>query len=241
MDFSAVTSIVGNVIYVALALIALWGAFCVIMVWRRVGQARFRNEDEQTEFLDKLDEDLAEGNFDDALKICDEDDRAMPQLALLAIANRATGYAKVRSMVVEHFQRDVLSDLEYRLSWVYTVIKSAPMVGLLGTVVGMMGAFRKLSTGDKVDPVQLADDISFALVTTACGLAIAIPLVLCTASINVRIRKLEDLISAGLTRFFETFKAALLKAPPAKKVDGKSAPETSSAKPAAEQASVQEG
>jgi len=52
----------------------------------------------------------------------------------------------------------------------------------------------------------LANDISFALITTACGLAIAIPLVLSTASINVRIRKLEDLVGTGLTRFLDTFR-----------------------------------
>ena len=37
----------------------------------------------------------------------------------------------------------------------------------------------------------------------ACGLAIAIPLVMCTASINVRIRKMQDLVEAGLTQLFE--------------------------------------
>ena len=201
------------IIYGALALIALWGAFCVIMVWRRVGQTRFRSEEDQDRFLDQLDESLAAGDFDTSMDLCQDDPRAMPQLASLAIANRGVGYAKIRSLVADRFQRDVLSDLDHRLSWIYTVIKSAPMVGLFGTVVGMMGAFRKLSTGDKVDPTQLADDISLALITTACGLAIAIPLVLSTASVNIQIRKLEDLVSAGMTRFMETFKTALGKSP----------------------------
>ncbi|HYW78088.1 MAG TPA: MotA/TolQ/ExbB proton channel family protein [Thermoguttaceae bacterium] len=200
---------VGMTIYFSLGLIAIWGAFCVIIVWRRVAQTRFRNEEEQDTFLDEIDLSLATGDFDAAIEVCDGDGRAMSQLALLAMVNRQRGYAKVRSLVADRFQRDVLSDLEYRLSWVYTVIKSAPMVGLLGTVVGMMGAFAKLAAGDSVDPTQLADDISFALVTTACGLAIAIPLVLATASINVRIRKLEDLVASGVSRFLETFKAAL--------------------------------
>ncbi len=200
---------VGIAIYCALALIALWGAFCVIIVWRRVAQTRFRDEDEQDAFLDQLDEKLEAGDFEASVEFCDDDDRAMSQLALLAVVNREAGYSKVRTLVADRFQRDVLSDLEYRLSWVYTVIKSAPMVGLLGTVIGMMGAFAKLASGDKVEPAQLADDISFALVTTACGLAIAIPLVLATASINVRIRKMEDLVSAGLTRFLESFKTVL--------------------------------
>ncbi len=207
------TSIVGYVIYAALGLIALWGAFCVIIVWRRVAQTRFRSEEEQDEFLDRLDESLSTGHFDDAAKVCEGDDRAMPQLALLAISNRKIGYAKLRSLVVDRFQRDVLADLEYRLSWVYTVIKAAPMVGLLGTVVGMMGAFGKLASQDqqKTNPTVLADDISLALITTACGLAIAIPLVLSTASINVRIRKMEDLVGAGLTRLMETMRTVLSK------------------------------
>lgn len=206
MEISALTGIIGNLIYVALGLIALWGAFCVIVVWRRVAQTRFRSEDAQNEFLKGLETSLASKDFNGAVNLCQADRRAMPQLALLAINNRTMGYQKVRHMVADRFQRDVLADLEYRLSWVQTVIKSAPMVGLLGTVIGMMGAFAKLAGNDKVNPAALADDISVALITTACGLAIAIPLVLCTASINVRIRKLEDLVAVGLTRFFEQFK-----------------------------------
>ena len=209
------TSIVGYVIYLALGLIALWGAFCVILVWRRVAQTRFRGEDEQDEFLDKVDASLLSGDFDAAGEMCQDDDRAMPQLVLLAVSKRQIGYAKLRGLIVDRFQRDVLSDLEYRLSWVYTVIKAAPMVGLLGTVVGMMGAFGKLASQDqqKTNPAVLADDISLALITTACGLAIAIPLVLCTASINVRIRKMEDLVGVGLTRLLETMRTVLSKKP----------------------------
>ena len=209
MDISTLTEVVTWVIYVALGLIALWGAFCVIIVWRRVAQTRFRNEREQDAFLDRVDTALETGGFEAGGELCQDDARATPQLVMLAIDNRKLGYAKIRALVADRFQRDVLSDLDHRLSWIYTVIKSAPMVGLFGTVVGMMGAFRKLSTGDKVDPTQLADDISLALITTACGLAIAIPLVLSTASVNVQIRKLEDLVSSGMTRFMESFKAAL--------------------------------
>lgn len=204
-----VFGILGQVMYVALALVATWGAFCVVMVWNRVREKRFRNEDQQAEFLDALDEPILRGDFDAAGDMLDMDKRAMSQLAMLAIINRDIGYSKVRQLLVDRFQRDVLADLEYRLSWVNTVIKSAPMIGLLGTVMGMMGAFKTLAGDEAVKPAQLAGDISFALITTACGLAIAIPLLLATASINVRIRKMEDLVAAGLTRFLETFRAGL--------------------------------
>ena len=209
MDISAITGYVANIIYGVLALIALWGAFCVAMVWLRVGQKRFRNESEQADFLAALDEPLNQRDFDGAAGLIEGDQRAISQLVTLAIENRDVGYAKVRQLVVDRFQRDILTDLDHRLTWVNTVIKAAPMVGLFGTVIGMMGAFAKLAAQENVKPDALANDISVALITTASGLAIAIPLVFCTASINVRIRKMEDLVAAGLAHFFDTFRKVL--------------------------------
>lgn len=203
-----VLTIAGNSTYFVLAALALWGAWSAVMVWRRVAQMRFRSEDDQMEFLGHLEEPLLRGDFDTVAEYCEHDPRAIPRLIMLAVANRDIGFAKVRQLVLERFQQDVLADLENRLAWVNTVIKSAPMVGLLGTVLGMMGAFGKL-TGDNVAPEQLANDIMLALITTACGLSIAIPLILSLTMINVRIRKLEDLVSLGVTRFMEAYRAAL--------------------------------
>jgi biopolymer transport protein ExbB/TolQ len=197
------TGVIAQMLYVVLLLIALWGAFCVIMVWLRIAQKRFRDELEQDEFFQDVDKMLANGDAASLQGTLAEDLRAMPQMTALAIENRQMGRVRLQQFLVDRFQRDVLADIEYRLSWVQTVIKSAPMVGLLGTVMGMMGAFAKLATAENVAPDALAQDISFALVTTACGLAIAIPLVFCTASINIKIRKMEDLMSNGIERLFE--------------------------------------
>ncbi len=206
--------ILGYIIYVCLFLIALWGAFCVVMVWARVKQKRFENEESQNLFMEAMEEPLSQGNYSVAAEICEDDRRAMCQLAQIAVDNRKLGYAKVKQLVADRFQRDVLADLENRLSWVYTVIKAAPMVGLLGTVMGMMGAFNKLAVPGKApDPAELAKDIQFALITTACGLAIAIPLVLATAFINVQIEKMKDLVSYGLNQFLEMFREALIRHP----------------------------
>jgi biopolymer transport protein ExbB len=214
LDMSGLTNFVANLIYLVLVAIALWGAFCVVMVWMRVARQRFRSEEAQDQFLDELEGPLAAGDFDAAAQLCDGDPRAVAQLALIAINHRDLGYAKVKHLVMDRFQRDVLSDLEQRLSWVNTVIKSAPMVGLFGTVIGMMGAFGKLAGAANVSPDVLAQDISVALITTASGLAIAIPLVLVVASINIRIRKMEDLVASGLSRVLDTLRDATLVAPP---------------------------
>ena len=195
-------------------LIALWGAFCVVMVWSRVRQKQFKSEAMQTLFLEAVEEPLSKGDYDAAAEVCDGDRRATCQLAQLAIENRKIGFGKVKQLVADRFQRDVLQDLEYRLSWVYTVIKTAPMIGLLGTVLGMMAAFSKLADPNAtVEVSKLAMDIQFALITTALGLAIAIPLVLCTAYINVVIRKMEDLVSYGLNQFLEVFKECNIRFP----------------------------
>jgi len=202
-------SYLNNLVYVVLAGLALWGAYCVVMVWRRVALTRFADEHAQDEFLSELEQTLTAKDFGAATELCEGDRRAMPQLALYAVSNRDLTYDKLRHRLAERFQQDVMSDIEHRLSWVGTVIKSAPMIGLLGTVMGMMGAFANLSSGEKVDTIQMASDIQFALITTACGLAIAVPLVLATASINIRVRKMEDLVGWGLTRLFESMKFVL--------------------------------
>ena len=98
----------GYVIYFVLFLIALWGAFCVVMVWSRVRQKQFPNEEQQSAFLEAIEEPLSRGDYDTAFEICDGDRRATCQLSELAIVNRKLGFAKVKQLVADRFQRDVL-------------------------------------------------------------------------------------------------------------------------------------
>lgn len=197
---STVFEWVGNSIYAVLGLTALWGIYCVVIVWRRVASKRFNSEQEQEEFIEQVEDRLSQKDFESIEQSCHGDKRAMVQLVYMAVANRQLGFANVRQLIVDRFQRDVMSDLENRTSWITTVIKSAPMIGLLGTVIGMMGAFGQLAGSDNVEAKALAGNIMVALITTASGLTIAIPLVVALAMINIRIRKMEDLVGAGLQR-----------------------------------------
>ena len=204
--------IIANATYGALAAAALWGLYCIVVVWNRVSQKRFKTEDEQDQFMDDVEQMLVSGDFDGTLDYCEGDSRAVPQMIEIAVSHRQLGFKRARKVMMDRFQRDVLSDLEYRLSWVSTVIKSAPMIGLFGTVFGMMGAFQTLATAETVEPSKLAGDIRVALVTTASGLAIAIPLMILVANVNIKIAKMEDLVGSGIVRFFDAFKAGLAKA-----------------------------
>jgi biopolymer transport protein ExbB/TolQ len=93
------------------------------------------------------------------------------------------------------------------------MVKSGPMVGLLGTVMAMMSAFGKFATTKNVEPGMLAGDIKLALLTTAGGLFIAITMLLSSASINIRVRNMQELIGYGLNQFLEIFKEALIRHP----------------------------
>ena len=205
--------IISNATYGALAGVALWGLYCIVIVWTRVNQKRFKTEEEQDLFMDDIEQMLGSGDFEGTAEYCEGDGRAIPQIVEMAVHHRELGYKKARQFVMDRFQRDVMSDIEYRLSWVSTVIKSAPMIGLFGTVFGMMGAFETLATSESVEPKFLAKDINVALRTTACGLAIAIPLMILVANVNIRIAKMEDLVGAGLARFMAAYRGALAKFP----------------------------
>lgn len=71
-----------------------------------------------------------------------------------------------------------------------TAVQAAPMLGLLGTVLGMIAAFNEMSTGGgAVDPTELAGGIWVALSSTALGLAVAIPFYIFTSWIEGRIER----------------------------------------------------
>jgi len=197
-----------------MAVAALFGVFTVIMVMRRIAQKRFRRQSHADRFLDDVRDNLKAGNFSYITEeLCDSPpywSKAVPQLIMVAIANRDRPATKLRRLVAEKFEIEILSDLEYRASWIATVVKSAPMLGLLGTVLGMISAFGTIAGSGKtgVDPGALANDIGLALNTTAIGLAIAIPMVMAGAMVHIRIGKLQDAVQQQLSVFLDDLDVA---------------------------------
>jgi biopolymer transport protein ExbB len=207
MNVNDLAKLLGDACYLFLTLNFLWGLYCLIMVGRRLRSLGFRTELEQAEFLTELQQRLRAPQSAGAAELVEDDPRALPQLASVALSNRKLGFDQLRQLLAELLQRDVLGDLEYRMSWVATVIKSGPLLGLFGTVLGMMAAFGRIGTGEKVQPSQIAEEISIALICTAMGLATAIPFTYALASMNIRLRRLQDSLGSGLLRLLEFFKA----------------------------------
>lgn len=95
--------------------------------------------------------------------------------------------------------------LERFLPILSTIITAGPMLGILGTVVGIIGAFNKLS-GDRaeLDLNNLGGDIGEALITTAAGITVALltllPYNLFRAQADRSLSRLESLVAAALSR-----------------------------------------
>lgn len=206
MSANYLAKLLGDACYVFLAINFFWGLYHLILGYRRTLELSFRNRNEQTEFMEELMSSLLDSKYAAAEELCEDDARALPQLAQMAIENRGLGHDQLRQLVTEVVQRDILGDLEYRTGWVATVIKSGPLLGLFGTVLGMMAAFGRIGTGEKVQPSQIADEISVALICTAMGLATAIPFNFLMASLNARIRKFQDALGTGLVRVLDALK-----------------------------------
>lgn len=214
MNYAPLFDFAAKAIYGALALFAIFGVFVVILALRRIAQKRFRSESDANQFLDEARDMMSKKDFDGVAEMCDSPtywSKAVPQLILVFLANRHRPMPKVRKMVAERFERDILANLEYNSSWINTVVKSAPMLGLLGTVSGMIQAFEKIASTSQSggDPSMLASDISFALFTTAAGLTIAIPLVVAGAIVHVRMGKLQDSVQAHLGEFLDDYEEAV--------------------------------
>ncbi len=92
------------------------------------------------------------------------------------------------------------------VNYISLVAQAAPMLGLLGTVIGMVQAFGILAESGQADPVQLADSISVALLTTMWGLITAIPSLLAYFFFKNKLNNLvadchhaaEDMINASI-------------------------------------------
>jgi biopolymer transport protein ExbB len=84
--------------------------------------------------------------------------------------------ALVQRILDEEIQVTIIPSLERRLNALDTLARGTPLLGLLGTVIGMIKIFFTLGIGDSVpDPALLSKGIGLALITTAAGLVVAIP------------------------------------------------------------------
>ena len=127
------------------------------------------------EFLNGVRTVLKRDNVVEALSICDATPGPVARLVKTAILNRDQGRERVREAIEEAGLMEV-PRLEEKLNLLATIAQIAPLLGLLGTVLGFIQVFGQIERAGLYAQVnQLSNGIWQALICTAVGLAVAIP------------------------------------------------------------------
>src|SRR6267378_8633612 len=128
-----------------------------------------------TEFLNGVRTVLKRENVVEALSICDATHGPVARLVKTAILNRDNGRERVREALEEAGLAEV-PRLEEKLNLLATIAQLAPLLGLLGTMLGFIQTFMHMQkVGINAHVGDLADGVWKALVCGAAGLAVAIP------------------------------------------------------------------
>lgn len=118
---------------------------------------------------------LAESGQIDARKLKElVDGSPLGRILAAGLGKRAQGHGAAKESI-EDCGRHVIHDLERYLNSLGTVAAITPLLGLLGTVIGMIRVFNVIASEGVGDPSVLSGGISEALITTAAGLTVAIP------------------------------------------------------------------
>lgn len=209
MQITKIIDAFGYAIYAALGLLAVWGVYNAILLYRAIGRKSIGAN--AGALIRQVGESLQAGRVDGALAIVQGPPywhTALAQLMAVALTNRGKGLAKVKPLLVMEFHTEIVAALDNRLATLSTIVRMGPLLGLLGTVASMIGAFGRIGGAEKVAPQALANDISLALWATGSGLLIATPIMILANDIHARLRKLRDTTERQLQDFLEVMEAA---------------------------------
>ena len=143
------------------------------------------------EFLNGVRNVLKRDNIVEALSICDATPGPVARLVKVAILNRERGRDGVREALEEAGLMEV-PRLEEKLNVLATLAQIAPLLGLLGTVLGLLQMFSGLQlAGSHAHMEQLAGGVWKALISTAAGLAVAIP---CYVAYNYLVGRVNSIV-----------------------------------------------
>ncbi|HUG01586.1 MAG TPA: MotA/TolQ/ExbB proton channel family protein [Longimicrobiales bacterium] len=118
---------------------------------------------------------LADHRTDEALARARESRTPAGRILVAGLERKNEGTDRVMK-AIENVGLIEMAGLERGLVWLATLSNVAPLLGFLGTVIGMIQAFQAIELAGEVDATLVAGGIKVALITTATGLAIAIPL-----------------------------------------------------------------
>ena len=195
---------VGGPILWVLVIISI-GAFAVIL--ERIVFFAKNEKNVGSNFKDEILSLVANKKIDEAIALCDTK-KSCVALAIKKFLQKAPKGIDVQDyeFILKEVTNQEISPYERRLNLLASVISISPMLGLLGTVTGMIRAFTNISKYGAGDAAIVADGIAEALLTTAAGLMIAIPVIVVYNYLNRRLEKMENEIDDVVTNIINIFR-----------------------------------
>ena len=118
-----------------------------------------------------------EQDFEEVMHLCEAQPTFLTNVVAAVVPHLDSSYEHILQTISDAVADESMK-LFQKIGWIQLISTIAPMLGLLGTVTGMIGAFQVIATSEgSPSPAELAGSIGMALVTTAEGLIVAIPLI----------------------------------------------------------------
>lgn len=148
-----------------------------------------------SDFFEKVLELVKEGKNSEAKAICEMESSPISKICLAGISNHGHNREVLKSCFEEVGKKEE-QKLSSFIGVIGTIASVSPLLGLLGTVLGMIKVFQVISTEGVGNAASLSGGISEALLTTAAGLTVAIPALImyrfCRAKVNAVVALLEE-------------------------------------------------
>jgi len=170
MDLMLSGGIGGQIIMLLMVLLSI--AMVYIFVNRMGAIKRANKIDPQ--FMKDIKDHVASGNVQSAINLCERSDSPVARMILKGLTRIGKPLQDI-SASIENQGKLEIQRLERNLPYLATIAGGAPMLGLLGTVIGMILAFQEMANaGGGVQIEMLAEGIYVAMTTTAAGLVVGI-------------------------------------------------------------------
>jgi len=163
-----------------------------IAVERYLTLVQIRRKNEAT--WNKLQPTLAEGKFDEARELANSDDSTVSRLLSMGLARQgAVRRREDIEIAMEESMMEILPQLEKRTAYIALAASVATLLGLLGTIVGLIQAFTAVANANPAEKADLLSaSISVAMNTTAFGLIAAIPLLVLHSVLTAKTGEIVD-------------------------------------------------
>jgi len=185
--------------YFAFPMFAMSLTGMALLIWRLL--LNINGNTNMNEFLPRFQEVLDQEGVDGALKFCQARQDIIPKrLYTAGLENARQGTAAMRRAMANAVELEILPDLNFLLPTILAIAKIATMVGLLGTVLSMIGTFSEIQNTKGGNVADQAGAIGLALFATALGLVTAIPLAFSHVLFKAWVARFEVRLKAAAQR-----------------------------------------